>query len=132
MINFEDIFENAIDVNKFKEISPIGLAFIGDAVHTLFVRDDVVKKESLLVKDYHRQSAKKCKASFQAERLDALTNCLTEEEQEIVRRARNAKINTKAKNTDIETYKKATSFEALIGYVYLKGDYKRLKEILKG
>ena len=132
MTNFEEIFDLPVAANKFKEVSPICLAFIGDAVHTLFVRDGLVKSENLLVKDYHKLSAKKCRASYQAGLLDEIIETLTEEEQNIVRRARNAKTQTKAKNADIETYKKATSFEALIGYVYLKGDYERLKQILKG
>lgn len=132
MTNFEEIFEGTINTEKFKEVNPICLAFIGDAVHTLFVRDNVVKTNSLLLKDYHKKSASMCKASCQADLLDKMFDNLFPDEQDIVRRARNTKTNTKAKNSDLETYKKATSYEALIGYLYLKGDYSRLKEILKG
>ena len=107
------------------------LAFIGDAVHTLFVRDNVVKTNNLLLKDYHKKSASLCRAKAQAERLDLVLNLLTQEEADIVRRARNAKVHTIAKHSDIETYKKSTSYEALIGYLYLKGDFKRLNQILK-
>ena len=132
MTNFEDIFDVPVSADKFKEVSPICLAFIGDAVHTLFVRDEVVKSRNLLLKDYHKLSSKKCKASYQAEMLDKIMDSLTEDEQNIVRRARNAKTHNIAKNSDIETYKKATSFEALVGYIYLQGNFERLKQILKG
>ena len=130
-MNFENIFLSPIDDNKFKELNPIVLAFIGDGVHTLYVRDKVVKESNLLVNDCHIKSAKFCKAKTQAEKLDMLLEILTEEEQNIVRRARNAKTHNIAKNSDIETYKKATSYEALIGYLYLSGNYDRLNYILK-
>ena len=130
-MNFEDMFLPPMENNKFKEINPIVLAFIGDGVHTLFVRDRVVKESNLLVNDCHIKSAKFCRAKTQSEKLDLLIPILTEEESDIVRRARNAKTHNIAKNSDIETYKKATSYEALIGYLYLSGNYDRLNEILK-
>ena len=91
MTNFEEIFGEAISAEKFREVNPICLAFIGDAVHTLFVRDNVVKTNILLVKDYHKKSASMCKASYQAELLDKIFNNLLPDEQDIVRRARNTK-----------------------------------------
>lgn len=130
MQNFEDIFLPAMGDGAIKEASPIMLAFIGDAVHTLFVRDGVVKQNTLLVKDYHKKSASLCKASAQAQKLDQIFESLEEDEKEIVRRARNAKVHTIAKHSDVETYKKATSYEALVGYLYLKGNYDRLKQVL--
>lgn len=130
-MNFENLFLPTIDNKKFKEMNPIVLAFIGDGVHTLYVRDRVVKESNLLVNDCHIKSAKFCKAKTQAEKLNLISSILTEDEQDIVRRARNAKTHNIAKNSDIETYKKATSYEALIGYLYLIGKYDRLKEILK-
>lgn len=131
MTNFQDIFCNHVSEQVFKEVNPIMLAFIGDAVHTLYVRDRVVKSGNLLLKDYHKKSSNLCKASAQAEVLDRVLQCLTENEKDIVRRARNVKLGHIAKNSDIETYKKATSFEALIGYLYLQGNFERLNEILK-
>lgn len=131
MTQFEDIFLHPLDDDAFKEINPIVLAFIGDGVHTLFVRDKVVKTSNLLVNRCHINSAKFCNAKSQAKKLDLLLDSLSEDELNIVRRARNAKTHNIAKNSDIETYKKATSFEALVGYLYLKGNYKRLNEILK-
>lgn len=130
MINLQDVFDKPLNDEAFKEINPIVLAFIGDGVHTLYVRDRVVKNSNLLVNRCHINSAKFCNAKSQATKLDLIMNNLTEEEHDIVRRARNAKTHNIAKNSDIETYKKATAFEALVGYIYLKGDYDRLKQIL--
>jgi len=127
-MNFQEIFSQPLADTK--ELSPIVLAFVGDGVHTLYVRDRVVKNSNLLVNSCHKLSSKHCNAKAQAGKLDVIKDILTEEEQDIVRRARNAKVNNIAKNADLETYKKATSFEALVGYLYLKGDYKRLKQIL--
>lgn len=131
MNQFQDIFLSPLNDDAFKEINPIVLAFIGDGVHTLFVRDKVVKTSNLLINRCHINSAKFCNAKSQAKKLDLLLDSLSEDELNIVRRARNAKTHNIAKNSDIETYKKATSFEALVGYLYLKGNYKRLNEILK-
>ena len=131
MNKFQDIFMPPLNDEAFMELNPIVLAFIGDGVHTLYVRDRVVKSSNLLVNRCHINSAKFCNAKSQAKKLDELLPSLCESEQDIVRRARNAKTHTKAKNSDIETYKKATAFEALIGYLYLKGDYNRLEQILK-
>lgn len=129
-IDLQELFMAPLDDEAFKEINPIVLAFIGDGVHTLFVRDRVVKSSNLLVNKCHINSAKFCNAKSQAKKLDALEASLTTSEKDIVRRARNAKTHNIAKNSDVETYKKATSFEALVGYLYLKGDYARLKQIL--
>ena len=129
MKNFQDLFAEPLQDNAFLEMSPITLAFIGDGVHTLFVRDSVVKSGTFV--GFHKKCSSVCNAKAQSLKLDSISNILTEEELNIVRRARNAKTQNIAKNSDIETYKKATSFEALIGYLYLKGDFERLTEILK-
>ena len=128
-MNFQELFNKPLAEKDFKEISPITLAFVGDGVHTLFVRDAVVKGGTW--SGYHKKSSSSCNAKAQSLKLDALIDSLNEDELDIVRRARNAKTQNIAKNSDIETYKKATSFEALVGYLYLKGDYFRLNEILK-
>ena len=128
---FQDIFLDTCSTDQANLANPIMLAFIGDAVHTLFVRDAVVKTADLLIKDYHLKAAKRCRAASQAQLLDLICDNLTEQEKNIVRRARNAKTHHIAKNADIETYKKATSFEALVGYLYLIGNFERLKQIFK-
>ena len=112
-------------------LSPLALAFIGDAVHTKFVREYVLlNSENSKINNYHNLAKKFCTASRQKEVLEKITPLLTEEEKDIVRRARNAKSKHKAKNYDEEEYKKATAFEALIGYLYLSKQNERLNEIL--
>lgn len=119
------------NVKNINEYSPLSLAFIGDAVHTLFIRSKIVNQENLNVNSYHKISSTHCKASAQANLLERIKDTLSEQEQDIVRRARNAKAHHTAKNADVETYKKATSFEALIGFLYLTNQNDRLLEILK-
>ena len=130
MINLQEIFKSSLTEKQIIEINPIALAFIGDGIHTMFIRDKVIKENNLLVKDYHKQSSNYCNANAQAKHFDNILSSLNEKELEIVKRARNAKIHHSAKNSDEATYKKATCFEALIGYLYLLGNYDRIKEIL--
>ena len=118
-------------MEKIDTLSPLALAFIGDAVHTKFVREYVLlNSENSKINNYHNLAKKFCNASYQKEALEKITPLLTEEEKDIVRRARNAKSKHKAKNYDEEEYKKATAFEALIGYLYLSKQSERLNEIL--
>ena len=112
-------------------LSPLALAFIGDGVHTLFVREFVVKGSISNLNCYHQKAKKFCNAKHQKEVLEKLLPMLSFEESEIVRRARNAKSKHKAKNFNEEEYKKATAFEALVGFLYLTEQKERLEEILK-
>lgn len=107
------------------------LAFLGDSVHTLFVREKVLQEACLKMDNYHTKASKFCKAATQAKVLHQILPTLTEEEADIIRRARNAKPKHQAKNASSADYAYATAFEALIGYLYLKGEEKRLQEILE-
>lgn len=118
-------------MEKIDNLSPLALAFIGDGVHTLFVREFVVKGGISNLNCYHQKAKKFCNAKHQKEVLEKLLPMLTQEESEIVRRARNAKSKHKAKNFNEEEYKKATAFEALVGFLYLTEQKERLEEILK-
>lgn len=109
----------------------LSLAFIGDAVHTLYVREFVTDNFSLKMDDANRLASKFCSAIWQAKVLDTISPLLTEEEQEIVRKTRNIKNKHKAKSVDIMTYKKATCFEALVGFYHLNGNKERLGFLLK-
>lgn len=121
--------ETSFTKQNIKEISVLALSFIGDGVHTVFVRDYILKNQNLLIGSYHNKAIKFCSAGAQAKVFDEIFETLTEEEKEIALRARNAK-GHKAKNASIENYKKATAFEAVIGYLYLLKEYERLNEIL--
>ena len=106
------------------------LAFIGDSVHTLFVRESVLNLPNRKIENYHTLASYYCKASSQAKILQLLQEQLTEEEQEIVRRGRNAKPKHSAKNASSAEYSYATAFEVLIGFLYLSENKERLNEIL--
>ena len=120
-------------MENFEELSPLALAFLGDAIHTAYVRREVLKGEKEKLNTYHTRAKNFCNASAQAKALETLENTyfLTEDEKEIIRKTRNTHNKHSAKNFDEETYKKATSFEALVGFLFLSGQQKRLEEILK-
>lgn len=125
-----DILNKTLTKKQLLELSPLVLAFIGDSVHTLYVRDGVVKSSNMTANNLHKKASLKCKATHQAKVLDEILNLLTQEEQDVVRRTRNCKVNHTAKNSSLEDYKKATSYEALIGWLYLQGDYERMEKFL--
>ena len=104
------------DVN---EMSPLTWAYIGDAVFELFIREKLVENTKLKPHKLHIESIKYVRASAQANTLRNIEGNLTEEEKEIVRRARNAKNHHLPKNTDVNDYMHSTAFEGLIGYLYL-------------
>lgn len=112
-----------------KNYTMLELAFIGDAVHTLFVRENIVNNKSLKMNDIHRLASKFCSAKSQSIIVDKLE--LNDDEANIVRMARNTKTKHSAKNADPATYHKATSFEALIGWLYVNDKKNRLDEVLK-
>lgn len=116
---------------EINQISPLSLAFIGDAVHTLFVREYLLDNASSTTpKLQHNGAIKYCRAKNQARCLDILIPNLTPDEQDLVRRTRNQKNNNIPKSSNIEEYKKATCFEALIGFWYLTNQTKKLVKIL--
>lgn len=115
-------------VNTF---SSLQLAYIGDAVHNLYVRSVLMINEKLKVNKLNKKANEFVSAKAQSYIVDYLVDELTDEEYKVFKRGRNAKSSTSPKNTDIIDYKKGTGFEALIGYLYLKGENERLKYILK-
>ena len=116
--------EKEITILDAKNENPLSLAFVGDSVWTMFVRDFFCKKTDFKNNNLHRLTTKFVRASFQSQALDRLP--LNDEEKDISRRARNVHNNTMAKNATLADYKKATSFEAVLGYLYLTGQYDRL------
>jgi ribonuclease-3 family protein len=116
------------DVNQY---SPLVLAYIGDSVYEVFIRTLLVSKGNAPVYKLHKQSVAFVKAKAQSDIIHNIMDNLTEDEQEIVRRGRNAKSGTIPKNADVTEYKYATGFETLLGYLYLRKDFERLTEVLK-
>ncbi|MCM1569924.1 MAG: ribonuclease III [Roseburia sp.] len=111
--------------------SPLTLAYIGDGVYDLIIRSVVVERANRPANYLHRITVKYVKAQAQAQVIEALMPYLTEEEEAVYRRGRNAKPHTVAKNATRIDYCKATGFEALIGYLYLTGRMDRLMELVK-
>ena len=111
--------------------SPLVLAYVGDAVYEIMIRTKVVNGGSVQVNKLHKHSAALVKAETQAKMVMALMEELTEEEMAVYKRGRNAKSYTSAKNASINDYRRATGFEALIGWLYLKGEFDRMTELIK-
>ena len=125
---------NEIDINEniVREISPITLAYIGDAVYELYIRSILVKgNPKKNVNEINKETISYVKAQAQSETLHSIMESLTDEEKEVVRRGRNAKSGTVPKNANLTEYKHATAFECLIGYMYITREYDRLFEIIK-
>lgn len=106
--------------------SPLVLAYIGDAVYELLIRTKVVSHGSMQVNKMHKKSASLVNAGTQAALVKALLEELSEEEMAVYKRGRNAKSVTMAKHATMTDYRMATGFEALMGYLYLKGSQERM------
>ena len=120
------------NVDKPELLNPLVLAYIGDAVYEVYVRTHIIGNGSIKTNVLHKiASTNYVSAKAQASILDRITEFLNEEELNIVRRGRNANSNTIPKNADIADYKKATAFEALVGYLFLSRKNERLEEIIK-
>ncbi|MBT2824631.1 Mini-ribonuclease 3 [Staphylococcus coagulans] len=118
-------------MNK-KLLNPLSLAYVGDAVLDQHVRTYIILKLQSKPNRLHQEAKRFVSAKSQAATLEALieNNWFTEEERDIIRRGRNAKSYTKAKNTDIQTYRKSSGLEALIGYLYLDQQNARVEALL--
>ncbi|RGY98410.1 ribonuclease III domain-containing protein [Clostridium sp. AM58-1XD] len=110
--------------------SPLALAYIGDAAYEIIIRTKVMNHGSMQVNKMHKRTAGLVKAETQANLYKLLEDELTEEEKAVYRRGRNAKSGTMAKNATMKDYRMATGFEALIGWLYLKGRMERMVEII--
>ena len=115
-----------------KEINSLVLAYLGDTIYEDYVREFLIKKGIANVNDLQSESIKYSSAKAQCEIVKKLINdnFFTDEELEIIKRARNHKTASHPKNCDIVTYKYATGFEALIGYLKLENNTKRLDEMM--
>lgn len=135
-MNEKPILETINDIFGTKEVnpneySPLSLAFIGDSIFDVVIKSVIVEKGNCQVNKLQNRTSKIVRATSQAVIADALKEELTEEEANILRRGRNAKPYTKAKNASYSEYCKATGLEALIGYLYLKGETERLVSLIK-
>ncbi|MBR2903327.1 MAG: ribonuclease III [Clostridia bacterium] len=121
--------EENLSVAESKLINPIVLAFVGDAVYSLYVRKRMAACYKGKPSDFQRTAGKVVSAHAQSEFLDKLLPLFTDEEKEIFLRARNAKKGAKSKNADVGEYNRSTGFEAVLGFLYISGQTARLDEI---
>ncbi|MCX7715550.1 MAG: Mini-ribonuclease 3 [Clostridia bacterium] len=117
---------------KPEQYSPLVLAYIGDCVYEIYVRTRVVSENpNLPAHMLHRRTIEYVKAHSQSVSMHMLLDKLTEKETAIYKRGRNAKSATMPKNANLIEYRQATGFEALLGFLYLKGDESRLEELMR-
>ena len=116
-------------MDELTQKHPLALAFIGDAVMNLLVKEQIVTTNNTRVNDLHKQASAILSAKAQAVLYDKLP--LTQAEREVATRAFNAKHNTVPKNCTLAEYRSATALEAVIGYNWLLGNRKRVEELIK-
>lgn len=117
-----------VDIRSY---SPLALAYIGDGIYDLIIRSMIVGKGNTQANQLHRQTSQLVKAHTQSEMIEVLLPELTEEEMAVYKRGRNAKSPTMAKNATMADYRRATGFEALMGYLYLENQMERMMELIK-
>ena len=123
-------FNEVMERERAKKLSPVVLAFVGDAAYSLYVREGLVLSSDHKTGALQRLSSARVSAKGQAALFSEIEEKLTEEEREIFLRGRNAKKPTRSKNASVAEYNVSTGFEAVIGFLYRSGDYQRIDELL--
>ena len=125
----QEVFQmKEVDVHSY---SPLTLAYIGDSIYDLIIKSLVINQGNRQVNKLHKETSMYVQASTQSLMMRAMQEELTEEEHAVYKRGRNAKSISPAKNQSIPDYRRATGFEALVGYLYLKKQYERLLTLIK-
>ncbi|WP_173917975.1 Mini-ribonuclease 3 [Halobacillus sp. Marseille-Q1614] len=116
-----------------KQMKSLALAYMGDSVYELYVRRHLIEKGEVKPDQLHKAAVQFVSAKSQAQVVQAWqeNQMLTEEEEGVLRRGRNAKSGSVPKNTDVQTYRYSTAFEAVLGFHYLSGHEDRLEELIK-
>lgn len=132
-IEWISYLEEQFDLKEMdiRTYSPLVLAYIGDAIYDLLIRTIIVRKGNAQPNKLHKRTSCLVKAAAQSELIEQIKDELTPEEEQIYKRGRNAKSPTMAKNASMAEYRRATGLEALVGYLYLKQDSKRIIDLLK-
>lgn len=120
--------QEEIDIRTY---SPLTLAYIGDAIYDLLIRTLLVEHGNTQVNKLHKRASSLVMAKSQSQMVERLEPQFTPEEMQIYKRGRNAKSFTSAKNASIADYRRATGFEAVMGYLYLTGQYHRMIDLIK-
>ena len=129
LIQLKELFH--LEDQDLRSYSPLTLAYIGDAVYELIIRTILVKKGNCPVNRLHKKASSLVKAGAQSAIMEVIEEELTPEELSVYRRGRNAHSPTMAKHATMADYRRATGFEALMGYLYLKEDYTRMLTLVR-
>lgn len=120
-----------LENRDIKTYSPLALAYIGDGIYELFIRTIVISEGNCQPEKLHKKSSSLVKAEKQSQMMGVIEPLLTEEELAIFKRGRNARSYTMAKNATMSDYRRATGFEALMGYLYLTDQMNRMIDLIK-
>ena len=129
LIQLKELFH--LEDQDLRSYSPLTLAYIGDGVYELIIRTILVKKGNCPVNRLHKKASSLVKAGAQSAIMEVIEEKLTPEELSVYRRGRNAHSPTMAKHATMVDYRRATGFEALMGYLYLKEDYTRMLTLVR-
>ena len=129
LIQLKELFH--LEDQDLRSYSPLTLAYIGDGVYELIIRTILVKKGNCPVNRLHKKASSLVKAGAQSAIMDVIEEELTPEDLSVYRRGRNAHSPTMAKHATMADYRRATGFEALMGYLYLKEDYTRMLTLVR-
>lgn len=116
--------------HQARQLSPLQLAYIGDGVYDLFARTHLLKQADLPAREWHKRAISLVCASAQAQAMAKIVPTLSPDEADVARRGRNAQPSSAPRNQSHNDYGHATSLEALIGWLYISGQTKRLSEIM--
>ncbi len=132
-VSLNDYINEKFDITSkdIRTYSPLTLAYIGDAIYDLVIRSVLVNRGNTAVNNLHKKASAIVKAPAQAAVAASIMEDLTDEEKDIYRRGRNSKPHTKAKNASTMEYLEATGLEAVVGFLYLKGDTDRALDLIK-
>ena len=122
--------DDIIDETRANNLSPVVLAFVGDAVYSLFVRERLVFNSDYKTGELNKLATKEVNAIAQSEFVKEIMPLLNEKELLVYKRGRNAKKPTKSKSASVAEYNASTGFEALLGYLYVTGNHDRINFLL--
>ena len=126
MLTTESLNNEKVDIRLY---SPQALAFLGDAVYEILVRERIVHRANMPVNKLHLQAVEQVRASYQSKAYAVVEPVLTEEELAALKRGRNISSIKPPKNGTMQDYRRATGLECLFGYLYLKGEIQRINKL---
>ncbi len=127
----KEYLHGSMDQNSLQQLSMLALAHVGDGVYELMVRTRLCSRGLATAKTLHKETVARVRAPAQAVAMESILPLLTEFEEDLYRRGRNAKVHAIPKGADPKEYHAATALEALFGYLYLAGNTTRLCELFE-